>query len=93
MKTNKDIVEAVANLPEELLTDAIVRESTIPGCCITFRSDTAPQSWSNGFLTPIYRPDGGTGTWNTAGDEHGDCAEPFRTPRGWGIHTMLFVRK
>lgn len=27
MKTNKDIVEAVANLPEELLTDAIVREA------------------------------------------------------------------
>ena len=25
----------------------------------------------------------------TAGDEHGDCAEPFRTPRGWGIHTMV----
>lgn len=53
MKTNKDIVEAVANLPEELLTDAIgpgrPPESTIPGCCITFRSDTAPQSWSNGF--------------------------------------------
>ena len=25
MKTNKDIVEAVANLPEELLTDAIIQ--------------------------------------------------------------------
>ena len=31
MKTNKDIVEAVANLPEELLTDAIVRAALGPG--------------------------------------------------------------
>ena len=36
------------------------------------------------------RADGGhASSRRTAGDEHGDRAEPFRPSCGWGIYTMV----